>query len=245
MDRRRAGGRRLEPLRELLGGRELQDELIRRIERRATPTGRHLGPRYLASYAVHAVTAIPAAVLLLDDRVLALDVDRLAVRPDDIGWLADVALDASGVSVLEGDPLAGAPGVRTVGDRDALRAAFVDELLGVLHPVVDALERHQRPGRRNTWYFAIDALGSACAALGAEATADAAMDGLLRSAAGTPLRAHRRHFVRDPGTGGQCWALNGCCRADQFPGHGHCAMCPKRTLEDSRAQLARASELTY
>jgi hypothetical protein len=226
------------PLRALVDDREHQDELIARIERRATPTGRELGPRYLASYLGQALVAAPTALMLRSGRVLSLHVDRIAVRPDEIGCLPEVALDPTVLTVLPDDPLAGTSGVEVAPDRAALRHLLVAELLVVLEPVVEALQTHQRPGRRNAWYLAVDGIGAACATLDDEDAARRAASAILDAARGTPLRTHRREFVRDPQTDELCWALNGCCRADQYPGHGHCALCPKRTLDDSLVQLA-------
>jgi len=175
----------------------------------------------LLAYYLPNVIADSATKALVDERrVWPIAAEHLAVRHAPQGSFDGIAVRASRLRVLPGDPDADHPDVSAVTDEAALRTVLLDELIPLLTSIFAEVRRRSPYGVRGMWGNFAD--GIAIAALwrvrrhrteadarAAFATAMALIDEL---AARVPLSKVRPHLERVPWSGGTGWiAIKGTC----------------------------------
>lgn len=110
----------------------------------------------------HAVLGRVTAALLLEHRAWDVTASNLAVHRDAEGHLDRVAVREPAVTVLPGDPVAGAPGTSVVPDLPALLDGVAHRAVRTLAPLFDAVRAATRYGIVPLWNGAADAvLGTA------------------------------------------------------------------------------------
>jgi hypothetical protein len=173
------------------------------------------------------------AAWLTEQRVAPLDPAALATWWDGTGP-ALVALGRGAWTVLPGDPLAGAPGVRVASDADALRATLHAAIVRALAPTVEALRDRARVGVRQQWLQAADRIAAALQLAGRSAGCEA--DGvdaatLLLADDHAPFACARRRFAvhRLDDLERAVFHRGTCCLACKAPGGLLCLTCPART----------------
>jgi hypothetical protein len=212
---------------------------------------------YLAASVAHTVAdaalvaTLPA--LLLEQRVPRVDADELWVRLHETEpWLAGVWLTGGRFWALPDDPDGDHGDAELVGDRDALRSRFAEQLVALLRPVFGAIRARAPFGLVGMWGEVVDGMHSLALMLAHGAHGDAeeawASASLLAGhvAALVPqARVRPRPFpVPTPGGPARLFSVRGTCclwykAQPGDPEAGYCTTCPLRTDDDRRQRLIR------
>lgn len=186
---------------------------------------------YFMGWYAGAVAAPVIGAFVLERRVPDVGAANVSVHAHEGGWFDRTALHDSSLTVLAGDPAAGAPGNRTATDLASLRAVLVSGLVTHLTPVVTAVRSRAPLGLRALWGTVADACAAVFVELGRDGDAGARCrteaDAFL-DAASPPLRARPRWVVVDhEGVDRTFMRRGACCLAYKVPGdHGYCTSCP-------------------
>jgi hypothetical protein len=204
---------------------------------------RDVAGSYLASWLGGIVAETVVAALTSEHRAWPVDATLLAVHHHDDGWFDGIAVRASSLRVLPGDPDAGADHVEVVGGADALRALLADDLVAVVAPVFTAIRRRAPFGIRGMWGNLADGVVSSVAWRAWRAGDDvpAALDeaqALVDAlAARAPARILPPRLERVDWSGGTAWfpVKTTCCLyyktfhgTPDRGGEGYCTSCPFR-----------------
>ncbi|MET9957386.1 (2Fe-2S)-binding protein [Streptomyces sp. NPDC006339] len=162
----------------------------------------------------------------LEQRVPKVALDGVAYH-----WKErELAVEAEAMVCLPGDPLAGRPGVRTVGGAEELRAELRDAVAAHLAPVLEAFRPYVRRRPHALWGMATDQLAGGVwhvgRALGDATAATRAADALLPG--NTPPFTGAAGFRPSCDPGGEpTRTRTGCCLYYTIRPDDLCATCPR------------------
>jgi hypothetical protein len=212
---------------------------------------RDVAGSYLASWLTGPIVHLLAAAWLDGGRVVHLDVDELAMRFHEEGWVDGVAIAGARLTVDGTDPVAVLDGVDVVEDLDRRRRLVVDQIRSVAGPIFTAVRDRVPYGRSGMWGSLAD--GVAVGILhseqrrpgggdpaGAWAAVDALLDELAQQTLALRARPRRQLIAWSGGTWHQT-VRGTCClyyktSPDPDPcGDGYCSSCPLRP-DESRAE---------
>lgn len=151
------------------------------------------------------------------------------------------------LAVLPGDPAAGHPGTVTVHDADEQLERAGRALFSTVEPLVDALHRHSRAGKRTLWGWVLDTLHfymlNPARYLGRDAEGAWELASRLADAvvaAGAVTRKRPRLFPFAPEHPRGTWAVRGTCCFDYKgdPEHGFCTTCPLKCDSERQEDLS-------
>lgn len=188
----------------------------------------------------HAVLGRLTAALALDRRAHDVSAANLAVHLDGDGWVDRVAVRDPTVTVLPGDPAAGAPGTVLAPDLPALLDGAAGRAVATLGPVVEQVRAASRFGVVAGWGVAADAVLSTASFVplylgrderAGRAVGTALLDALVahgarvRTRGGCTTVARAGFALEVPLRGSCCFAYRSAPAVER-PGDEYCSTCP-------------------
>lgn len=151
------------------------------------------------------------------------------------------------MAVLPEDPAAGRPGTVVARDEHAQLRMAAEALFATFEPLIDALHRHSRSGKRTLWGWVLDTLHfymlNPARYLGRDPerawdTARRLGDAVIEAGAVTRRRPRLFPFAPEDPRG--TWAVRGTCCFDYKgdPEHGYCTTCPLKCDGERQKDLS-------
>lgn len=150
-------------------------------------------------------------------------------------------------AVLPDDPAADHPGTVVARDEDDQARMAGEAVFAAFEPLLEALYRHSRAGKRTLWGWVLDTLHfymlNPARFLGQDAEHAWAQAARLADAvteAGAVSRKRPRLFPFAPENSRGTWAVRGTCCFDYKgdPEHGYCTTCPLKSDDERTEALA-------
>jgi hypothetical protein len=176
------------------------------------------------------------ACYVLSRRVPDISPENVALRHDADEGLWEAALLRGRFAALPQDPAAGHPDAVVLDGESALLDWMRERLVAGIEPLLDAVRRHARVGKRGAWARVSDYAADAFLMAGwdTEDQARCAADAeAFVASPNSPLRGKTGFFVVEHrGRRGAFITRGVCCQGYKDPEHGNCDSCPMLTQEE-------------
>lgn len=200
----------------------------------ATPDDRHVAASLLINAYAWSLSAAAIASYLTEGRVPDLDAGNVALRfsapGEDEESSFGIAFLSDRMAVLPNDVAAGSPDAIGLADRTEVREWLRRRLEAHMAPLIEAVYRRTRLGRRAQWNLVADDCASLFLWVGEKIGAiDAACaEGLaFVSAAGSPMAPSKTSYFTLEANG-RCETFRkrgGCCLYYKMPAGRNCSTC--------------------